>query len=104
MVIVYRVNLAVALGALIAALLLVANNLATLSPEMGNGGAFLAALSMGVVLVALAVATPLAWLGAAISYVWQEAMPEGVLYHYSVPLIVALPGTSLLLAAAWLSI
>lgn len=78
MVTIYRINLAVAVGALIAALHRgKSNNLATLSPEMGNGGAFFAVLSMGAVLVALAVATPLAWLGAAISICGKKLCHKG---------------------------
>lgn len=100
----YRVSLLMAVTALAGAVALVAVNVASLSPGMGNGGSFLVALSLGAVLMALTVATPLAWLAAGVSFIWQEVMPEGRLYHYSVPVALALPGTLLLLVAAWSSI
>lgn len=104
MVAIYRFSLLLAVFVLAGAAVLVASNLAFLAPGMGNGGAFLAALSMGAVLLALIIGTPLAWFAAGVSFVWQDAMPEGRFYNYWMPIIVALPGTSLLAVVAWSSI
>ena len=103
MVVIYRISLLLAVFVLAGAAVFVASNLASLAPGMGDGGAFLAVLSLGAVLLALIIATPLAWFAACVSFVWQDAMPEGRFYNYWMPVIVALPGTSLLVVA-WLGI
>ena len=104
MVGIYKFCLVSAVVAFVGSIAFAVINIATLSPASGNGGAFLAALSLGAVLLGLALATPLAWIAASISYIWQEDMPKGALCHYAVPTTVALPGTVLLLVAAWSSI
>ncbi|TBW47621.1 hypothetical protein EZI54_22390 [Marinobacter halodurans] len=104
MVGVYKFCLAAAMVAFVGATTFAVINLSTLPPGGGNGGAFLAALSFGVGLLGLTIATPLAWIAAGISYVCRGAMPKGALWHYAVPTVVALPGTVLLLVVAWSSI
>ncbi|WP_044618997.1 hypothetical protein [Gynuella sunshinyii] len=101
---IYRVSLALSALILVCGAAFVVAQLISLTPDVGNGGAFLATLSLGVGLVALVFATPLAWLAAGVSFVMQEDMPKGLVYHYLVPVAVAAPGTLLLVAAAWASI
>lgn len=104
MVGIYRFCLASALVVLVGAITLAIINLTTVNPDSGNGGAFSAALSFGVVSIGLAIGTPLAWIAAGISYIWREAMPKKALCHYAVPTVMAFPGTLLFLVAAWTNI
>ncbi|MEQ5836371.1 hypothetical protein [Marinobacter sp. NFXS9] len=103
MVGVYRFCLASALVVFVGTITLAIIGL-TVNPDSGNGGAFSAALSFGVVSIGLAIGTPPAWIAAGISYICQEDMPQGALSHYAVPTVMALPGTLLFLVAAWTSI
>ena len=104
MIMIYRISLLLAVFVLAGAAVFVSSNFAWLAAGTGNGGAFLVGLSLGAVLLALIIATTLAWFAACVSFVWQDAMPKGRFYRYWMPVIVALPGTSLLVVAAWLSL
>jgi len=97
----YRSSIFLVIVSLSAALLMIAAKLAFVSPGMGNGGAFLVALSIAVVLIALTMATLAAWFAAAISFIWKESMPQAAIYHFAFPFFLSLPGTGLLMVAAW---
>ena len=89
---------------LVICLLAVLGLLLELEPDMGNGGAFLFSLVLGISLVGLSVITVSSWIAASISYVWHDFLPLKRFYSYWCPLILSLPGTAFLLVYIVMSV
>ena len=86
-----------------AALLFFIAHLMYLHPSMERGEVYLASNGAGVLFGAWIVVTPLAFIAASISFIWQDLMPKGWIYHYSLSAGLAFPGVAFFLVITTLS-
>jgi len=88
---IYELCMTICIIAIVVTAIFLLSNLTKIEPDMGNGGSFLAGLSIAGGLLALVIITPLATIAASIGFIYEDILPNKIYYKYWLPASFTLP-------------
>jgi len=98
---IYLSCLTLGLIVLITTIIVVFNIIENVEENAGNAGAFIGFISLGITSLSIMLMGALGVVGASISYIYKDKLPNILLYKIWWPLALTAPAAIIILYSAW---